>query len=70
MASLSVSNVSRTIIVIRELQMLIRLLLIFSLVVLVACDDQDLNNSNSQPIQRLSQDGLLGKTEYEKVCAS
>ena len=70
MASLSASNVSQIITVIRELQMLIRLLLIFSLVVLVACDDQDLNNSNSQPIQRLSQDGLLGKTEYEKVCAS
>ena len=47
-----------------------RLFFILFIAALVACEGQDLNNSNSQPIQRLNQDWLPGKIEYEKICAS
>ncbi|MBA59667.1 MAG: hypothetical protein CMQ40_10935 [Gammaproteobacteria bacterium] len=45
-------------------------LILFLLIIVSGCEHEELNSSNSQPIQRLSQESLPGKAEYERACAT
>ena len=45
-------------------------LILFLLIFVSGCEHDELNSSNSQPIQRLSQESLPGKAEYEGTCAA